>query len=380
MIQGNALTPPRAAESMVGGLRHRRECVRARAGPDPTHRRHGPQRALASARLREDRARARRRPRNVARGSLSGAPRATTAQARPANAHQQLEGARPRLPSRSGLALTIHLADLLAPAGEPPTQWFRILRASDLVVLDVVATESNWSMMRAPALVAETVARLEVHFTFQHPPRPLRWSRSQPAAASSRAGRPPEQQARAGWCSTCHKGCASSTRRPACSVPSACWPCASPRWPRSRPAARLRGLLKDAPIVSVVLPGGVRLARTADGLAVLPQRQAAADRPRGSVVADRCCQVAAPARTMLTNERAVDFSGLRLAESASFASDLGRLMLPPELVRPVRATASPAAIRRDRHRDPVPPDLSPSVHGGFTHATEPRTLASPGAG
>jgi hypothetical protein len=273
--------------------------------------------------------------------------------------------------------------ELTAP-GRPPAQLpshrFRLLRASDLVVLDVACYGIQLVNDGDPVLVAGAGARLVVRFTFQHaaeaaalepevnPPPPPAVPVGARAAQPSRLVFDVPDGMRIEYSTAGVLGALSTLALRVA-------PLATPRL-----AITLPGSIKDSAIVSVVLPGGVRLARTVEGLAVLPPERRARPRREGVTSLIGTAKALRTARTMLSTERAVDLSGRRLAESASAVSDLGRLILPPELIRPVRQRPRPPRADETAIEIPYRLILSPSVLGGFAHATEPRTLASPGTG
>ncbi len=272
--------------------------------------------------------------------------------------------------------LTAIPPDVLAAMPRRPSHHFRVLRPGDLVVLDVLgfglqSAADDGQLHLEPA---EDDAYLEVRYTFQHlheaaepepngpspfPPTPI------PVPVRAANGSrlvydvPDGEQIPYNV-----KGVLAAMSR----LPLRVVPLATPRPGRRRFTP---GAFADAH-TSVVLPGGLRLLNSAEGLVLAPPARGAVStpgRPRELLTNALALRTA---RHLLVSQRAVDLSGIARPGTALGP---GGLTFEPPVVRP----------RRQRPRAPKPDEtaieapfrliLSPSVLGGFTHAVKPRRVA-----
>ena len=287
-----------------------------------------------------------------------------------------------RRPSRAadpGLILPEPLSaippDLLAAMSRPPSHHFRVLRPRDLVVLDVLgfglqSAESEGKLHLEPA---EEDAYLEVRYTFQHlheaaepepngpspfPPTPIPVP-VRAANGSRLVYDVPEGE----QIPYSVKGVLAAMSR----LPLRVAPLATPRPGRRRFSA---GAFADAH-TSVVLPGGVRLLSSAEGLVLAPPTRGAVatpSRPRDLLSNALALRTA---RHLLVNERAVDLSGT-VRPGTSLGP--GGFTFEPPVVRPRRQRPRAPEADETAIEAPFRLILSPSVLGGFTHALKPQRV------
>ena len=275
---------------------------------------------------------------------------------------------------------------ILVPPGVPtperPSHHFRILRPSDLVVLDVRGYDLRLADPDAdPATPVDKLhrlvadgddARLEVGFTFQHlleeaepeqpippPPTPV----PIPALAANGSRLVYAVGSDDAIVFTID-GVLDAMRR----LPLLVVPLALPRRTPSRFTPRAFPGFVDA----VLLPGGVRLVRTDLGLVFAPPgrgRTPTAASPRGLI---RSAIALRTARTMLANERGIDLTG---AVGDARLPGPGSLVFRPPRVRPIRQKPRAPRLAETAIEAPFRLILSPSDQGGFTHRLDPASIA-----
>jgi hypothetical protein len=264
--------------------------------------------------------------------------------------------------------------DLISVGRGIATARFRVLRPSDLVVLDVLAESLELTDgEKVPALTPLGAnARLTVRFTFQHvleaaepemesPPPPL--AIPVPARAANRSrlvfAVPVGERIEFSI-----EGVLAAMSR----LPLLVAPLATPRkLPRRFATADLGAL-----VGLVTLPGGIRLVRTSVGLVLAPplrRRGRAARSSPGNVIA--AAAALRTARLMLSMERGIDLSGVEIGRGGS---QLGRLIGPPPVVRIPRQAPRQPRANETAIEAPFRLIMSPSNLGGFAHATSPQGI------
>lgn len=263
------------------------------------------------------------------------------------------------------------------PRPEQPTHHFRVLRADDLVVLDVI----GYRLAAAVGAAADVMvlrpdadgAWLEVRFTFQHlheeanpeqtnpVPVPL-----VPVPVQIRAANPSRlvYDVPAG---AAIEYSSAGVLAAMSQLPLRVAPLATPRkLPRRFTLADFAGAV-DA----TILPGGARLLRSDHGLVLAPagRGRTASPTTARALIAD--ATALRTARTLLTTERATDLSRV-VRPSTSLGP--GRLVFPPPIVGPIRQRPRPPQPDETAIEAPFRLILSPSALGGFTHAVEPRRV------
>jgi hypothetical protein len=264
-----------------------------------------------------------------------------------------------------------------APATPTPSHRFRVLRADDLVVLDVRCFDIELRIDGDGVGLVPTTesAWLEVDFTFQHllekaevdkdgviptpPPIPARAARrSRLAFTVASSERIPYSI----------EGVLDAIRR----LPLRVVPLATPR-PVLPPLTTFE---IDQLITVATLPSGLRVMRDVGGLVVAPPPRGAprpAPPSTSSVIA--AATALRTARSLMSAERPQNRSRVSF-DTSRVVGSITDLIPPIEVVRPARAR--PRAPRTDETSIEAPFRLviSPSVLGGFTHATTPQGVAA----
>jgi hypothetical protein len=264
-----------------------------------------------------------------------------------------------------------------APRPERPSQRFRVLRPTDLVVLDVlgygleVVADGEGDTIHLER--SGSGARLEVRFTFQHLHETAEPEPEDPtpipvtpvpvdvrAANSSRLVYDVPEGERIEL--STHGVLEAMSRLPLKVAPLAL--------PRSVPNRFTTAVSADA-IHAVVLPGGVELVRSDTGLLLAPARAAETSGPATARdVISRATSLRI-ARHLLSLERAVD---LTRSSHPIGTRGPGELTFEPPLLRPRRQAPRTPRADETAIEAPFRVILSPSALGGFAHAVEPQRV------
>lgn len=299
------------------------------------------------------------------------------------------------------------------PIPELPSHAFRLLRPADLVVLDVLGWDLSLVQdADGPGLVpVGEDARLEVRLPYQHlgelafyeidqttPPTAQEAAGAitpgqgpppqiQPELGGVEQPTPPPIRARAAERSRLVFAVPGGERigfdiagvlAAMSRLPLLVAPLATPR-----PTRRLPGVIQEGPLVSVVdLPGGLSLARSVDGLILVTTAalgsggRAGTGRLRPGSIGDLVTSAAAlrRARRVLSAETAVNLSPRALVGGTGSLPSIGDLVIHPIVPLPP-VTARPRAPEADETAIEAPYRLilSPSVEGGFAHASTPQS-------
>lgn len=254
-----------------------------------------------------------------------------------------------------------------------PSHHFRILRPTDLVVLDVLGYGLELRVDNdGPALhPLRGNARLEVRYTFQHlleageidnetPPHVHNVPIPCRAAFGSRLVFAVASNERIGYSV---EGVLAAISR----LPLMVAPLAKPKVLSRR---FLPGSLSEL-VTAAILPGGLQLYRANGGLVLAAARQGSVPELSGARRLISAASGLRTARVMLSTERAIDLSGVELQAGKG---GFGRFAVKPDWVRPWRARPRKPRANETAIETPFRLILSPSKLGGFAHATSPQAV------